>query len=170
MTDEEFLKKLEKCTAGYNFWKGIVNKYKLSAKDYVIAFPHEKDPVNECGIVHLKQFMEYGEKKRILILCVGNEVVKILDSKMVDTSIRIEVLTSEEMESLITLYSISTISSHFLMMSLTKPYGRYGDRVLKEGFVLDEVVTIGIYNMSENEVFESATKTVVKGDKRDEQY
>lgn len=56
------------------------------------------------------------------------------------------------------------------MMSLTKPYGRYGDRVLKEGFVLDEVVTIGIYNMSENEVFESATKTVVKGDKRDEQY
>lgn len=69
MTDEEFLKKLEKCTAGYNFWKGIVNKYKLSAKDYVIAFPHEKDPVNECGIVHLKQFMEYGEKKDIDIMC-----------------------------------------------------------------------------------------------------
>lgn len=158
MTDLDFLQKFEECKAGYDFWKSIVNKYKLSTNDYVIAFPHEANPVNECGIAHLKQFMEYGFQKQILILCAGNKMVEMLKQKMPEALIRIEVLTNKQMESLITLYSISTISAHFIMMSLTKPYGRYGDRVLKQGLTLDEIVTIGIYNMSENELFESSAK------------
>lgn len=155
MTDQEFALKIREFKEGYIIWQDIMERYELSDGDYVIAFPHEDDPVNKCGITHLKQYMKYGgEAKRILILCIGHKLPGMLSMEPDDTSIRIKVLESREMESLVTLYSLSTISSHFLMMSLTKPYGRYGDRILKKEITLDEIVTVGIYGMTEKEVFE----------------
>ena len=155
MSDEEFYSKIEEVKAGYELWKSIVERYQFSQQDYVIVFPHAEDPVNECGIAHLRQFMGYsGVRKRILVLCVGNRVSEMLCEKADEEPITVEIIGEKEMESIVALYSISTISSHFIMMSLTKPYGRYGDRALNKGLTLDEVVTVGIYKMTGNEVFD----------------
>nr|WP_305142215.1 hypothetical protein [uncultured Acetatifactor sp.] len=155
MSDEEFKERIEEVEAGYELWKSIVERYHFSQQDYVVVFPHEDDPVNECGIAHLRQFMGYaGGNRRILVLCIGNHVPEILCARPDEEAIAVEVIGEKEMESIVALYSISTISSHFIMMSLTRPYGRYGDKALDKGLTLDEVVTVGIYKMTGNEVFD----------------
>lgn len=155
MTDQEFARRMEAVNAGYELWKDIVERHQLSKQDFMIAFPHEEDPVNECGIAHLEQFMKYsGGNGRVLLLCVGNSVSEMLRKKALGETVTAEILEKQEMEGLVALYSIENLSPHFIMMSLTTPYGRYGDRALKKGLTLDEVVTVGIYRMTGNEVYD----------------
>lgn len=157
MTDEEFSLKLKEMEAGYQLWKNLIVKYNLSQDDYVIAFPHRENLINKYGFSHLKQFITYKHARRILILSVeNNHILEQIYSEMDKEKILIEMMSEEEMDGLVTCYSINTLSSHFIMMSLTKPYGRYGDKILQKGITLDEVVTVGIYQMTEKEIFDKS--------------
>lgn len=157
MTDHEFSLRLKQLREGYRLWKELMAKYELSNEDYVIAFPHHEDPVNHCGLSHLEQFIEYRHAKKVLMLLMeDNDMGEWIDSKKGKENILIEIISEKTMEEIIACYSVNKLFPHFIMMSLTRPDGRYGDKVLRKGITLDEVVTLGIYQMTEREIYDKS--------------
>lgn len=138
--------KVQRVRRGYQWWVGFLNKYSLTSGDYVIAFPHGKDDINACALKYLRKLCTYGNVDKVIVLCTkGNK--QELSRKGEAASLQIE-LTEHEMECLLDAYSIIDFSPHFIVMSMTLPVGRNGDKVISNnGLTLDEVVALGILKM-----------------------
>lgn len=148
MTEEEFSTIRKKVRDGFQLWQVIVERYSLLEMDYVIAFPHEETLVNKCGVAYLGRFMKYAQVRKALILYIGNQVPALVCQQTDLGQIEMKRLKEIEMNSLVACYAAVDLSPHFIMMSLTEPNGRYGDKAMRQkGVKMEDVVAFGIYGL-----------------------
>lgn len=151
MTDQEFEFRIRQIKEGYGLWNRIIKNNGFFKGEYILVFPHCNHPVNEAGIKYLDLFIRIRRPRKVAILCQSRELYSQL--AFFDARICGELLSEAEMNCLLACYSAVNLSGHLIIMSLTEPVGRYGEKVIENKNVdIDRVVLLGIYGLSEEEV------------------
>lgn len=156
MTDEEFEYKIRQMKEGYRLWNWIIEKNEMVKDGYIIVFPHCNHPVNEEGMKYLDLFIQIRKPEKVVILCQCEEIHSQIASRNVPDigvgGVYAEMLSETEMECLLACYSGVNLSERLIIMSLTEPMGRYGEKVIDSKKVdIGKVVLLGIYGLSKEE-------------------
>lgn len=151
MTDQEFEFKIRQIKEGFRLWNKIIKKIGDVKNQYILVFPHCSHPVNEVGLKYLDLFIRIRKPDRVSILCQSKKIYSPIAS--FDECVFGELLSQTEMECLLTCYSAINLSGRLIIMSLTEPRGRFGEKVIEDkGVDIDQVVLLGIYGLSLEEV------------------
>lgn len=153
MTEREFDSKIQQIRDGFQLWYEFIQNSKLNKEDYILLFPHCEDPINEVGLKYLKLFISIKKPHKVIIFCQSKKVYEQIRKDAVNYYIEVRLMNKKEIEDLLTCYSAVNLSSHFIVMSLMEPFGRYGEKVIKRnGVEIEKVVLFGIYGLNREEV------------------
>ena len=148
VTEQEFVRKKENAKLGFNYLKSMIHEYALNNSDHIILFPHINHEINDYGLRYLGRFCDKVKPNKVLILCIDEGIVKNIEKNINGVEIIVKIIKDEEMNNIIQCYATFDMTNNIIMMSLTEPYGRYGEKVMEKGVGLDKVVSIGIYKLN----------------------
>lgn len=153
MTDRELEFKIQQIKEGFRLWNRFVEKNRLVKEDYVLIFPHCGHPINNVGMKYLSRFIQIRKPHRIYILCQSEILYQEIKIRADLTQISIEQINKKEMENLLACYSTVNLAQHLIIMSLTEPAGRCGEKIIERKMSdIDKVVLFGIYGLSKEDV------------------
>lgn len=145
----EVNKRLESAEAGLYLMNSIITKYQLSSLDYIVLFPHGDSELNQLGIKYLKIFSESVKACRVIVIYV-EDFVGLECQRSEEGIVHYVQVTKRDMENIICCYSMMDFSNHVLVVSLTLPDGRCGNKVVENGQMgFEEAVALGVYGLEE---------------------
>lgn len=151
MTDQEFEFGIQQIKEGFRLWNKIILELGFVKDEYILVFPHCNHLVNEVGLKYLSLFTRIKKPDKIAILCQSKKIYSQIAS--FDTYVLGELLSETEMKCLLACYSAVNLSGRIIIMSLTEPIGRYGEKVIEnKGVDIDQVVLLGIYGLCQEEI------------------
>ena len=140
-------KKLEEASIGLSEWHRLDIKYSLKNNDYVVLFCDEDREINEAGMVYLDTFLNRIGGDRLIILTDNQFVIDNI-KKYSDNLAGIEIISKEQSDCFISLYSLFHFDHRFRLVSLDKPFCRKAKRVIGvKGTTVEQLVAIGIFGI-----------------------
>ncbi|NRT73710.1 hypothetical protein [Clostridium beijerinckii] len=142
-------KNIEKASKGRQIWIKILEKYGIGDGDYIILMPSLNNEYNYYTLLHLNEFINKVNAKRIILLThdsVVKKVAKLFSNKIYD----ILYFSREDAECVMKFYCLYKFTDSLIIASLDEPEGRNGKSLIgKNGITLEEVIAIGVYGLKE---------------------
>ena len=157
ISEDEFNFKLEEIKEGKNIFDNLIQRFKIEDRDSVILFPHIDEEINAAGCILLPMYIKKRNPNKVIVLFVENAILKpVKQHNILWISIK-----EQQVECLLAYYSLCDLGCNFIVMSLTKPYGRFGEKVIKRNNItLKEVIIYCIYRLSREEINEEDIKNI----------
>lgn len=148
---------LEKIKVGKKILDTLIEKNKIENRDTIILFPHMEGEINIVGCALLPIYIKKRNPHKVIILFTENAMIKVFEDPAV---LQIQ-LNTDQINCLMAYYSLCNLGYNFIVMSLTEPYGRFGEKVIERNNIsLKEVVAYGIYGLSREEANEESIKQI----------
>ena len=143
---KQLLKRQRKISKdGIRIWKRlrktIREKNGNPDDDVVIIVPPTNKENTVFSLLHLKDvYLSLGTK---IFFCSSDPIVEKIIPLFSSNAIFIQ-LSSEEINSMLTLYRLIKFGNHLLIASLEEPFGRIGTRIIGvNGITKDEAFAVG---------------------------
>ncbi len=141
--------KFKSARKGKRLFSKIYKTFPSSEKNkttYLIFCEHDEE-INHFGLLYLDEFLLRNDFKRAVIIASElsiKEKSRSYSEKIVETVI----LSENDMNSLISYYSLPLSHKNVRLISLDKPEGRRGSNLLgKNGLSKEKMIAIGVYNL-----------------------
>ncbi len=112
-----------------------------------IFFPKESDEVRKYGLLYLDTHLSRMNAKNAVIIYEDTDIAQIAPHYS-ERIIDMFQYSNEQMNRFLTLYSLCEIDPRIIVVSLDRPYCRWGSRLINvHGTTIEELVAIGIYRI-----------------------
>lgn len=141
-----------KALKGWYRWKLLKCRYLIKKDFRVILFSEPYGELNEAALEYLPDFLQKSYCSSAVLLTVEEETY-IKAREMIAEAVpwkkyRIKVLhiSQEYCCDILAYYSLCKFSEQFTLISLNKPYGNWGYKLIdRNGITIKELVCLGIY-------------------------
>ncbi len=146
MVLEEIIeKKLKVMKKGKQIIQKILSK--LPDKTAIVVFPDSGSIDNYYGLLYLDNFLQNFHYEKVWIITASNLFEKVVPV-LVDSDYKIINMNQEDVDKIITLFSLTSINPAFWVASLSIPNGRKAANLVGiKGLTYEEVFAVGVYKL-----------------------
>ena len=137
--------KVEEIIKGRELWLDLKHRKDIDEKDFVVIYP------NNDLIDYAEKYIDYYVAKRN-----ARRIFAITtDSSLVNRSLYsfIKEISDDEMEGIVSYYSLMPFHNNMAFVSFSKPYGRIDMKSMERNNISeDDIMKYGIFGFSEEEI------------------
>lgn len=142
--------RIEAAKRGRKCWLEFIEKYDITAKQYVILLPDDNKDYNRPALKYLPEFLEKRGITTAYVLTWDKWTLET--GKELSEGITMVKCNKQEIQDIIQLYCLYEFAPNIIIASLDQPSGRKGNGIIgKKNLENDEVFAGIVYSLVEEE-------------------
>lgn len=129
---------------GRKCWLKLKAKYYLDTDWYLIICPTEHKELNACAMENLCEFLKRKYKNKVLIVSLSEQKKDYAKQREISFEIVEEVLSNEEINSLLKYYRLLQFFPNIVVISNEEPFGNL-NIVGKKGITMCDYVNYALF-------------------------